>query len=189
MEDKNILSQAIQKQSRLLMDIEVIDACDIMMGDEGFTAVPEDIIGKRRIDIGMENRPRRWYGLLSQLNQEEKQKATQKETRPWGKYEILLDDVSCKVKKITVNPKSRLSYQSHEKRAEVWVVISGYGKITCDGETDEITPAAIVMIPYGMKHRIENTDQTKNLVFIETQIGTYFGEDDITRYEDDYGRE
>ena len=120
---------------------------------------------------------------------EEKQKRGSQEVRPWGKYEILLNDSTCKVKKITVTPKGRLSYQSHEKRAEVWVVISGHGKLTCDGETDEIAPAAIVMIPYGMKHRIENTHEAEDLVFIETQIGTYFGEDDITRYEDDYGRE
>ena len=111
------------------------------------------------------------------------------EERPWGNYKILLDDSTCKVKKITVNPKGRLSYQSHKKRAEVWVVTSGDGKITCDGVTDDITHAAVVMIPYGMKHRIENTGETEDLVFIETQIGTYFGEDDITRYEDDYGRE
>jgi len=188
-ENKDILTKAIEKQSRLLMDIEVIDACDIMMVDDGFSAVPDDIVGKRRLDIGMKNRPRRWYGLLSKLNQEEKQKIDSQEVRPWGKYEILLNDSNCKVKKITVTPKGRLSYQSHEKRAEVWVVISGHGKLTCDGKTDEIAPAAIVMIPYGMKHRIENTNEAEDLVFIETQIGTYFGEDDITRYEDDYGRE
>tara|TARA_R110000851_G_scaffold198621_2_gene349703 strand:- start:831 stop:1214 length:384 start_codon:yes stop_codon:yes gene_type:complete len=111
------------------------------------------------------------------------------EKRPWGNYKILLDDSTCKVKKITVNPKGRLSYQSHKKRAEVWVVTSGVGKITCDGVIDDIAHAAVVMIPYGMKHRIENTGETEDLVFIETQIGTYFGEDDITRYEDDYGRE
>ena len=189
MENKDILTQAIEKQSRLLADIEVIDACDIVMGENGFKAVPDEMIGKRRLDIGMENRPRRWWGLLSQLNQDEKQKKGSQDFRPWGNYEILLIDANCKVKKITVTPKGRLSYQSHKKRAEVWVVISGHGKLTCDGKTDDIAPAAVVMIPYEMKHRIENTHDTEDLVFIETQIGTYFGEDDITRYEDDYGRE
>ena len=59
-ENKDILTKAIEKQSRLLADLEVIDACDIMMKDDGFSAVPQDIVGKRRLDIGMENRPRRW---------------------------------------------------------------------------------------------------------------------------------
>ena len=107
---------------------------------------------------------------------------------PWGKFEVILNNKDCKVKKITVNPKCRLSYQSHEKRAEVWVVVSGEGRVTIDDEVDEVGHAAIVVVPYGTKHRIENTHDTDNLVFIETQLGTYFGEDDIIRYEDDYGR-
>jgi|10_taG_2_1085330.scaffolds.fasta_scaffold06848_4 mannose-6-phosphate isomerase len=106
----------------------------------------------------------------------------------WGKYEVILDDKNCKVKKITVNPKSRMSYQSHKKRAEVWVVVSGEGLLTQEGKTSAVGHAAIIMIPFESKHRIENTHETEDLVFIETQLGTYFGEDDIIRYEDDYGR-
>tara|TARA_R110000824_G_scaffold159837_1_gene334392 strand:+ start:1906 stop:2157 length:252 start_codon:yes stop_codon:yes gene_type:complete len=74
MTHKDILTEAIEKQSRLLADIEVIDACDIIMSENGFKAVPDEIIGKRRLDIGMEHRPRRWWGLLTQLNMEEKQR-------------------------------------------------------------------------------------------------------------------
>ena len=70
----DILNKAIEKQSRLLADIEVIDACDIIMGDNGFRAVPDEMVGKRRLDIGMNHRPRRWWGLLSKLNAEEKKK-------------------------------------------------------------------------------------------------------------------
>ena len=110
------------------------------------------------------------------------------EERPWGNYQILLEDDNCKVKKITVGPNSRLSYQMHKKRAEVWVIISGKGKIQIGDEINEIGPNAIVMIPYETKHRIENIDNSEDLIFIETQTGTYFGEDDIIRYEDDYGR-
>ena len=106
----------------------------------------------------------------------------------WGKYEVILDDKDCKVKKITVNPKSRMSYQSHKKRAEVWVVVSGEGLLTQEEKTSAVGHAAIIMIPFESKHRIENTHETEDLVFIETQLGTYFGEDDIIRYEDDYGR-
>jgi len=106
----------------------------------------------------------------------------------WGKFEVLLDQNDCKVKIITVNPKKRLSYQSHKKRAEVWVVISGEGLLTQEEKTTPVRHAAIVMIPYESKHRIENTHETEDLVFIETQLGTYFGEDDIIRYDDDWGR-
>jgi len=67
----DILNEAIKKQSRLLADIEFIDACDIVMGDDGFRAVPDEMIGKRRLDVGMEHRPRRWWGLLTKLNLEE----------------------------------------------------------------------------------------------------------------------
>ena len=74
MTHKDILTEAIEKQSRLLADIEVIDACDIIMSENGFKAVPDEIIGKRRLDIGIEHRPRRWWGLLTQLNAEEKQR-------------------------------------------------------------------------------------------------------------------
>ena len=108
--------------------------------------------------------------------------------KQWGKYEVILDDKDCKVKKITVNPKSRMSYQSHKKRAEVWVVVSGEGLLTQEEKTSAVGHAAIIMIPFESKHRIENTHETEDLVFIETQLGTYFGEDDIIRYEDDYGR-
>ena len=71
--ENNLLSDAIKKQSRLLDDIEVIDTCDIIMGESGYTAVPNKIVGKRRIDIGHEQKPRRWYGLMTELNRKEKE--------------------------------------------------------------------------------------------------------------------
>ena len=108
---------------------------------------------------------------------------------PWGNFEVILDNENCKVKKITVNPLSRLSYQSHQKRAEVWVVVCGEGRITINDEVSKVGPASIVLVPFETKHRIENIHATDDLVFIETQLGTYFGEDDIIRYEDDYGRD
>jgi mannose-6-phosphate isomerase len=110
------------------------------------------------------------------------------EERPWGKYQVLLEDDNCKVKKITVCPKSRLSYQMHHKRAEVWVIVKGDGTVTIDGETKDLVPNSVVLVPYKTKHRIQNTSDEEELVFIETQLGTYFGEDDIVRYEDDYDR-
>ena len=70
---RDILSDAIKKQSRLLGDIEVIDACDIIMGEDGYRAVPDKMVGKRRIDVGTEQKPRRWYGLMTELNRKEKE--------------------------------------------------------------------------------------------------------------------
>ena len=71
-ENPDILSEAIKKQSRLLMEIETIDACDIIMGEDGYKAVPDEFVGKRRFDIGLEHKPRRWWGLLSELNKRQK---------------------------------------------------------------------------------------------------------------------
>jgi len=107
---------------------------------------------------------------------------------PWGSATVLTEGENYRVKRISLNPKSRQSYQTHEQRAEAWLVVSGEGKITIDDKENRVSPAAIVMISIGMKHRIENTSSDEPLVFIETQFGSYIGEDDIVRYEDDYGR-
>ena len=109
------------------------------------------------------------------------------EKRPWGKFYILQETTSYKIKRIEVNRGQRLSYQYHNKRSEVWVIIEGAGKICLDGKYKKYKKHDTIIIPQGMKHRIENhgTDKT---VFIEVQTGTYFGEDDIIRLEDDYKR-
>ena len=107
---------------------------------------------------------------------------------PWGYTEILTEGESYKVKRVSIIPNSRQSYQSHEYRAESWMIVSGKGKITIEDKESDVETAAIVMISIGMKHRIENLSSTEPLVFIETQFGSYIGEDDIIRYEDDYGR-
>ena len=109
------------------------------------------------------------------------------EERPWGKFEILVDDSDCKVKKITVKPGQRLSYQYHNKRSEVWTVVSGNATITLDGKVSHHTYGETIKIPIGTKHRVENKS-LDDLVFIEVQYGSYFGEDDIVRIEDDYDR-
>ena len=109
------------------------------------------------------------------------------ENRPWGKYEVLYDGEDCKVKKITVNPNQKLSYQYHHKRAEVWTVVSGTLTIILDDEKIFRGYGQSVRIPLGAKHRAWNeTDEV--VEFIEVQTGTYFGEDDIVRIEDDYNR-
>ena len=107
--------------------------------------------------------------------------------RPWGFYEILSDAPNHKVKRITVYPQKRLSLQRHQKRSEHWFVIEGQGQVTLGNDFLKIQAGSSIDIPARSSHRIENTGNT-NLVFIEVQTGTYFGEDDIERIEDDYGR-
>jgi mannose-6-phosphate isomerase len=107
--------------------------------------------------------------------------------RPWGKYEVLLDTDDVKVKRITVNPYSRLSYQYHEQRREQWTVVSGILSVILDDEKIFRSPGESIKIPLGAKHRAWN-ETHEPVVFIEVQTGTYFGEDDIIRIEDDYER-
>ena len=108
-------------------------------------------------------------------------------SRPWGKYEILLSEKNYKVKKISVIPGGSLSYQYHLKRAEDWVIVQGKGRVTVDDNTFELEVGDSIHIPTLAKHRIQNTADCE-LVFIEVQTGEYFGEDDIVRLEDSYGR-
>lgn len=107
--------------------------------------------------------------------------------RPWGKYEVLLDTDNVKVKRITINPYSRLSYQYHEKRRECWTVVSGILSIVLEDEKISRSPGESIKIPLGARHRAWN-ETHEPVIFIEVQTGDYFGEDDIIRIEDDYGR-
>jgi mannose-6-phosphate isomerase len=109
------------------------------------------------------------------------------EERPWGNYTVLHTDDNCQVKKLVVNPGKRISLQSHEFRAEHWFIVSGQGIAELDGKEIEVRPGDAVDVPIGSKHRI-SCRETDPLVFIEVQTGSSFAEDDIRRYEDDYGR-
>ena len=110
-----------------------------------------------------------------------------KEERPWGSFEHLLEEGYCKVKRIVVKPNQRLSYQYHHKRSECWVVVQGEAVVTLNDKVSTYKTQEVVQIPVGMKHRVENKGK-EDLIFIETQTGTYFGEDDIVRLDDDYDR-
>ncbi len=107
--------------------------------------------------------------------------------RPWGRYEVLSEARGHKVKRITVLPGQRLSLQSHQHRAEHWVVASGRAIVTLGSENIPLNPGDCVDIPEKKAHRVRNPG-SEPLVFIEVQRGNYLGEDDIIRYEDDYGR-
>lgn len=107
--------------------------------------------------------------------------------RPWGNYQVLADEPDHKVKRIVVYPGKRLSLQRHRQRAEHWYLIAGQGLVTRDREEISLSAGEAVDIPRGARHRLENTGPLE-VVFIEVQTGDYFGEDDIERFEDDYGR-
>ena len=107
--------------------------------------------------------------------------------RPWGKWEIIKEEPYCKVKKITVSPNHRLSYQKHKFRKEVWVIVKGSAQVTLENEIKNYEIGDVVHIPLGAAHRIKNNGK-EELIFIEVQLGSYFGEDDIIRLSDDYNR-
>jgi mannose-6-phosphate isomerase len=110
------------------------------------------------------------------------------EERPWGSFEVLADAEShSKVKYLTVRPGRRLSYQSHAHRAEHWFVVQGTAEVTIDDVTRLVRTGESIDVPKGAKHRCANPGDV-DLVFVEVQQGDYFGEDDIVRYEDDFGR-
>jgi len=111
----------------------------------------------------------------------------EKSDRPWGRYEVLQESANYKVKSIHVNPGQRLSYQRHQKRAEHWFVTQGSGEVTIEGAISQVSPGSVIDIAINQLHRIANTGDVE-LIFIEVQTGTYFGEDDIERIEDDFGR-
>jgi len=111
----------------------------------------------------------------------------EKSERPWGHYEVLQESPTYKVKSIHVNPGKRISYQRHKKRAEHWFIATGSGEVTIDGITSKVTAGSTIDIAINQLHRISNTSSVE-LIFVEVQTGTYFGEDDIERIEDDFGR-
>jgi mannose-6-phosphate isomerase-like protein (cupin superfamily) len=108
--------------------------------------------------------------------------------RPWGNFTVLDDEMfDHKVKRIVVLPGKRLSYQTHAKRAEHWFIVDGDATVVLDGVEHHLTPGESIDIAIGQAHRCENHG-TVPVVFIEVQHGSYFGEDDIVRLEDDFGR-
>ena len=114
-------------------------------------------------------------------------KIVETDQRPWGYFTVLADEIDHKIKRIVVYPGKRLSLQKHQKRSEHWFVLSGQGIVTLDGERHNKKGGESINIPSGSSHRIEIIGKV-DLSFIEVQTGEYFGEDDIERLEDDYGR-
>ena len=113
--------------------------------------------------------------------------AINKDERPWGSFEVLLEEKLYKVKRIEVKPGHRLSLQMHDSRSEHWVVVAGEALVTVGDQETRLKTNQDVFIPARTKHRVANTGDA-DLVFIEVQCGSYLGEDDIIRFEDDYDR-
>jgi mannose-1-phosphate guanylyltransferase/mannose-6-phosphate isomerase len=107
--------------------------------------------------------------------------------RPWGSYDSIDRGERFQVKRIMVKPGARLSLQMHHHRAEHWIVVRGTARVTCGERVFDLAENESTFIAQGVKHRLENpTDQP--LEIIEVQSGNYLGEDDIVRFEDNYGR-
>ena len=108
--------------------------------------------------------------------------------RPWGYYKTTVLNDYFQAKVISIKPGGELSLQSHNQREEHWIVVHGTGVVQLDDSKITVTCGSSVFIPKGCKHRLTNTNKKQNLIITEVQIGNYFGEDDIIRYKDKYGR-
>ena len=127
--------------------------------------------------------------VVAGLKQHERDEALlhRKVFRPWGSYDSIEESDTFKVKRIIVNPGKKLSLQKHHHRAEHWVVVKGTAIVTKDEAVFELKENESTFIPVGARHRLENPSGTP-LEIIEVQSGAYLGEDDIVRFEDDFGR-
>lgn len=107
--------------------------------------------------------------------------------RPWGSYETMDRGERFQTKRIIVKPGAKLSLQKHQHRSEHWIIVSGVARVTVDDDVRLLHENESTYVPLGSKHRLENPG-TEPLYLIEVQCGTYLGEDDIERFDDDYGR-
>ena len=127
--------------------------------------------------------------IVTRLKKEEREEHLLHRTayRPWGSYTILEEQPAFKIKRITVNPGMKLSLQMHHHRSEHWVVVKGTAKVTCGEDEFLVLENQSTYIPCGEKHRLQNPGVIP-LELIEVQNGSYLGEDDIVRFDDDFGR-
>ena len=165
----------LHSDGKLLAAIGVSDLV-VVVQDDAVLVVPRD----RAQDVG---------GFVKSLRGQERAEAEvhSRVYRPWGSYQGIDLGEKYQVKRLTVAPGSRLSLQSHQYRAEHWVVVEGLAEVTCDGHVSHLHPDESTYIPLGSVHRLANPGDTP-LHVIEVQSGEYLGEDDIQRYDDVYGR-
>ena len=163
--------------------------------DNDVSAVPvirEDgsllcMITKRAFHTGAFSRGLSSY-LLPHLPADTEEQGFDIVYKPWGYYRTMILNDTLQLKIICVLPKQALSLQSHQWRDEHWTIVSGNGIAQTDDLVRSVSPGDIVHIPRKCKHRMTNDSKDDVLIFSEVQLGDYFGEDDIQRYEDMYGR-
>ena len=128
--------------------------------------------------------------IVEQIKSERRSEASTStsQNRPWGSYTILHKETNYLVKRIEVLPDESLSLQSHNHRSEHWTVVSGVAQVQIEETLQTLQTNQSIEIPKGAKHRLANLDES-SLIIIEVQLGDKLNEDDITRYEDKYGRD
>jgi mannose-1-phosphate guanylyltransferase/mannose-6-phosphate isomerase len=166
----------IRAEKRLVAAIGVEDLCVVETDDAVLVSKSDQTQRVREVVDELQHRGATEHVLHSKVN------------RPWGSYTVLEEDPDgFKIKRIEVAPGARLSLQSHRKRSEHWVVVSGTATVTNGDEVVTVQKNQSTYIPIGTKHRLENQG-SEPLHIVEIQVGEYLGEDDILRYEDNYGR-
>lgn len=172
---ENVRNTFVHAGHRLVVAMDVEDLAIVETGD----AI---LVMRRESDQAIKK-------VVKQLREEGRGEAClhRRVVRPWGTYETVDLSKRFQVKRITVNPQSSLSLQMHRHRAEHWVVVRGTAQVTCGEDEVTMSENESIFIPTGTKHRLENPGDT-SLELIEVQSGSYLGEDDIVRFEDNYGR-
>ncbi|RMB12416.1 mannose-1-phosphate guanylyltransferase/mannose-6-phosphate isomerase [Eilatimonas milleporae] len=176
-------------------DVMMEDCRDCLVhgGDRLVTALGiQDLIIVATDDailVSDKNRDQDVKRIVSRIKAAEREEADLHTTvyRPWGSYRSITVGGRYQVKEITVYPGKRLSLQMHHHRAEHWVIVSGTAMVTRDDETVLMKEDESIYLPLGCRHRLENPGKTP-LTLIEVQTGSYLGEDDIVRFDDDFGR-
>ena len=127
--------------------------------------------------------------IVQDLNENEytESKFHKKIYRPWGNFTSIEIGTNWQVKKLDIKPYASLSLQMHHHRSEHWIIVSGKAKVEIDGKISFLSKNQSIYVPLGAKHRLTNPDK-EQLILIEVQSGSYLGEDDIVRFEDNYGR-
>ena len=172
---KDVERSYIRSESRLIACVGITDMIVIETDDAILVAAKNSLNSLK--DLVKE---------LSERNFVESKNA-RKIHRPWGNYHSISEGNNWKVKKLEINPKASISLQLHKERAEHWVVVNGIAKVEIDGKISILCKDQSIYVPLGSKHRLSNQGENV-LTLIEVQSGEYLGEDDIIRFDDNYGR-
>ena len=172
---ENVKNCYLRSESKLMVGIDIEDLIVVETHDV--------------VLISKKNSSQKVKNIVEVMNKNNLREATQhrKIFRPWGSYFSMAEGINWQVKRINVNPGQSLSLQKHNHRNEHWVVVSGEALVEVGEEKKNLFKNQSVYIPLGCKHRLSNPGE-EQLILIEVQSGSYLGEDDIIRYEDNYGR-